>query len=181
MNRSRMSHYDFATTFRNIYDQTVSRFASGRQSADLIVTHEERDFLKANGITAQHIYDYAEDHNGYAGEPGFERALSIELIRRDYFLNVQGGVPSTKVLDEAALPEKTSVMNGIEWLPRIIPKAKAKLRGELPPSLMYCCGGDRRFFKEHDIFPAEFLSLVWRHENDDAAIAEWVVRRSKQK
>ena len=42
---------------------------------------------------------------------------------------------------------------------------------------MFCCGGDRKFLKENDIFPAEFLSLLWRHENDDAAIVEWVVRR----
>jgi hypothetical protein len=60
-----------------------------------------------------------------------------------------------------------------------MPKARAKLRGELPASLMYCCGGDRRFFKTHNILPAEFLSLVWRHLNDDNAIVEWVVRRSQ--
>ena len=75
------------------------------------------------------------------------------------------------------MPDKTAELRGVVWLPRIIPKARAKLRGELPPSLMYSCGGDRKFLKENDIFPAEFLSLVWRHEKDDAAIAEWVVRR----
>ena len=79
------------------------------------------------------------------------------------------------------MPAKTDAVRGIEWLPRIIPKAKAKLRGELPSSLMYCCGGDRRFFKTHDILPAEFLSLVWRHEHADAAIIDWVVRRSAAK
>ena len=77
------------------------------------------------------------------------------------------------------LPAKTDAVHGIAWLPRIIPKTKAKLRGELPPSLMYCCGGDRNFFTTHDIHPAEFLSLVWRHEHADAAIVDWVVRRSK--
>ena len=46
---------------------------------------------------------------------------------------------------------------------------------------MYACGGDRRFFKQHDILPAEFLSLVWRNENNDAAIVDWVVRRSVAK
>jgi hypothetical protein len=43
---------------------------------------------------------------------------------------------------------------------------------------MYCCGGDRRFFKAHNILPAEFLSAVWRHEGDDRAVIEWVKRRS---
>ncbi|HKB91131.1 MAG TPA: DUF5069 domain-containing protein, partial [Opitutaceae bacterium] len=74
---------------------------------------------------------------------------------------------------------KSELIQGIEWLPRIIPKTKAKLRGELPTSLMYGCGGDRKFFKAHDIHPAEFLSLVWRHEKNDAAIIDWVVARGK--
>jgi hypothetical protein len=134
-------------------------------------------FLAAYGLTAQHLYDYAEDFAS-GGVPSWDTALAIELVRRDYFLNVQGGQASRTILDEAQLPAKAEAIRGIEWLPRIIPKAKAKLRGELPVTLMYCCGGDRRFFQAHDIHPAEFLSLVWRHEHDDAAIVDWVVRRS---
>ena len=79
------------------------------------------------------------------------------------------------------MPAKADAIKGIAWLPRLIPKAKAKLRGELPSSLMYCCGGDRRFFSEHDIHPAEFLSLVWRNENNDAAIVDWVAARTRAK
>jgi hypothetical protein len=79
------------------------------------------------------------------------------------------------------MPAKTDAVKGIEWLPRIIPKAKAKLKGELPPSLMYCCGGDRRFFKANDILPSEFLGVVWRNGDNDAAIVDWVVARSKSK
>ena len=82
------------------------------------------------------------------------------------------------MLDQAKLPGKAEAVKGITWLPRLIPKAKAKLRGELPASLMYSCGGDRAFFKQHDILPAEFLSLVWRNENNDGAIVDWVVKRS---
>jgi hypothetical protein len=123
------------------------------------------------------MYDYAEDHNN-GGEPGYDRALAIETVRRDYFLNVQGGKASPVVLDEAKMPAKADAVKGIEWLPRIIPKTKAKLRGELPASLMYSCGGDRRFFKQHDIHPAEFLSLVWRNGDNDAATIDWVVKRS---
>jgi hypothetical protein len=94
------------------------------------------------------------------------------------FSECQHGRASTVVLDVDRMPAKTDAIRGIEWLPRIIPKTKAKLRGELPAALMYCCGGDRSFFKTHDIFPAEFLSLVWRHEHDGNAIVEWVLRRS---
>ncbi|HVU22659.1 MAG TPA: DUF5069 domain-containing protein [Opitutus sp.] len=175
-----MKHYDFAARFRQIYDRAVALYAKGQRGADTFFSADESAWLAANGLTPQHLYDYAEDHNGY-GEPGFDIAAAIEHVRRDYFLNVQGGRASTVVLDEAMLPAKTDAVKGIEWLPRIIPKTKAKLRGELPASLMYCCGGDRRFFKTHDILPAEFLAVVWRHEHDDAAIIDWVVRRSAGK
>lgn len=174
-----MAHYDFPRQFRAIYDHAVALYAKGQRSADTYFDAHQRAFLAANGITPQHVYDYAEDHNNYDGEPGYDHALTIESVRRDYFLNAQSGRASTTVLDETSLPAKTDAVQGIEWLPRIIPKAKAKLRGELPASLMYCCGGDRKFFDEHDILPAEFLSLIWRHENNDAAIVDWVVRRSR--
>lgn len=176
-----MVHYTFARQFRNLYDHAVALYAQGKRGADTFFNADQTLFLRHNGLTAQHLYDYAEDHNNYADEPGFDHALAIECVRRDYFLNVQAGRPSTAVLDESRLPAKTEAVRGIEWLPRIIPKAKAKLRGELPPSLMYCCGGDRKFFQQHDIFPAEFLSLVWRNENNDAAIIDWVVNRSSAK
>ena len=176
-----MKHFDFPHQFRTVYDKAVSLYAGGQRGADTFFTADEKAFLAANGITPQHLYDYAEDHNGYDGEPGLLQALGIELVRRDYFLNAQGGRPSTVVLDETTLPAKADAVKGIAWLPRLLPKARAKLRGELPPSLMYCCGGDRRFFKEHDILPAEFLALVWRHEKDDGAIVDWVVRRTGKK
>ncbi len=177
---SDMKHYEFAEKFRGVYDQAVALYGKGGREAGKYFTPGEKAWLAANGITAQHLYDYAEDHHN-GGEPGYDNALTIEAVRRDYFLNVQGGRASSVVLDEDALPAKTDAVQGIEWLPRIIPKAKAKLRGELPASLMFCCGGDRRFFREHDILPAEFLSLIWRHERDDAAIVAWVARRSAGK
>jgi hypothetical protein len=175
-----MKHYDFADKFRALYDQGVSLYASGQRDQAAWFTADERAFLAANGISLQAMFDYAEDHNNY-GEPGYDRALAIETVRRDYFLNVQHGQASKQVLDESRMPGKSESVKGIEWLPRLIPKTKAKLRGELPTSLMYSCGGDRKFFKTHDIHPAEFLSLVWRNENNDAAIIDWVAQRSAAK
>lgn len=172
-----MNHFDFPKKFRAIYDKAVGLYAGGQRQAAALFTSDETAFLAANGINAQHLYDYAEDHNNY-GEPGFEHALAIELVRRDYFLNVQQGRASTVVLDEASLPGKADAVQGIAWLPRLLPKARAKLRGELPASLMYCCGGDRKFFKEHDILPSEFLALVWRLEKDQP-IVDWMLRRKK--
>jgi hypothetical protein len=172
-----IKHYDFAQMFRALHDRAAALYAQGRRGAGTLFSAEESAWLAANGLTAQNLYDYAEDFSD-SGEPGPDLALAIELVRRDYFLNVQLGRPSRTVLDEAALPPKAAAVRGIEWLPRLLPKARAKLRGELPPSLMFCCGGDRAFFKRHDILPAEFLALVWRHGDDDAPVVEWVARRS---
>lgn len=175
-----MKHYDFSDRFRALYDKSVGHYGKGRTDLASWFTPDELSWLAANGMTPQHLYDYAEDHN-QGGEPGYDRALAIEMVRRDYFLNVQGGRPSVRVLDESTLPAKSAAVRGIAWLPRLMPKARAKLRGELPASLMYSCGGDRAFFRQHDIHPAEFLSLVWRHEQDDEAIIDWVARRSAAK
>ncbi|HEY8994244.1 MAG TPA: DUF5069 domain-containing protein [Lacunisphaera sp.] len=175
-----MKHYDFADTFRALYDKAVKLYGSGNTDKASYFTKEEQAFLAANGLTVQNLFDYAEDHHGY-GEPGYDRALAIETVRRDYFLNVQGGKPSTAMLDESKMPAKTDAVKGITWLPRLIPKTKAKLRGELPASLMYSCGGDRNFFRTHDIHPAEFLSLVWRNLDNDTAVVDWVAKRSAAK
>lgn len=172
-----MKHYDFPSKFRALYDRAAGLYARGQRGAEAFFTPLELSWLAGNGLTAQNLYDYAEDHVEY-GEPGPDQALAIETVRRDYFFNVQNGRASGVVLNADTLPAKTDAIRGIEWLPRLIPKARAKLRGELPPSLMYCCGGDRRFFKAHDIMPAEFLAVVWRHDHDPAAIVEWVARRS---
>ena len=175
-----MKHYDFADKFRALYDKAVKLYASGQHDKQAYFAPDELAFLANNGIGVQALYDYAEDQNNY-GEPGYDRALEIETIRRDYFLNVQQGKASANVLDQSKLPGKSEALKGIEWLPRLIPKAKAKLRGELPDSLMFSCGGDRAFFKQHDILPAEFLNLVWRNLDNDGPIVDWVAQRSAAK
>jgi len=173
-----MSHYAFAQSFRSLYDKAVALYTGGQRGADTYFTADEIAWLASNGITAQHIYDYAEDQVNYNGEPGYDTALGIEYIRRDYFLNVQQGKASTVIADPDTWPAKNATAQGIEWLPRIIPKARAKLRGELRSSTMYACGGDRKFFKANDIHPTEFLNLVWRLDGNDDAIIDWVARRS---
>jgi hypothetical protein len=168
-----MKNYDFAQKFRALYDQAVALYARGQRGAETFFNADDKAWLAANGLTPQHLYDYAEDQTNY-GEPGYDQALGIELVRRDYFRNAQQGRPSSHVLDEARMPSKDEAVRGIGWLPRLIPKARAKLKGELPASLMYCCGGDRKFFKGRDILPAEFLAVVARNEKSDDAIVDWV-------
>jgi Domain of unknown function (DUF5069) len=168
-----MKNYDFPQKFRALYDQAVALYGRGQRGAETFFSADDKAWLAANGLTPQHLYDYAEDQTNY-GEPGYDQALGIELVRRDYFRNTQQGRPSSQVLDEARMPTKDATVRGIEWLPRLLPKARAKLKGELPASLMYGCGGDRKFFKGRDILPAEFLAVVARNEKSDDAIVDWV-------
>jgi len=95
-----MKHYDFDEKLRMLWDKACARYSQGLRDASACFSAEEKTFLAANGLTAQNLYDYAEDFVG-GGEPTWDMALSIELVRRDYFLNVQAGKVSTVVLDEA--------------------------------------------------------------------------------
>lgn len=174
------THYHFSDQFHAIYDQAVALYAKGQRGAASYFSSDELAFLSANGITAQHLYDYAEDANNY-GDPTYDRALGIELVRRDYFLNVQHGKPSGIISDSDTWPVKSEELRGIAWLPRILPKARAKLHGELPDSMMYSCAGDRKFFTTNNIEPSEFLTLLWRHGDNDDAIANWVAQRAQAK
>ena len=170
------AHFDFPAKFRELYKKGYKLYQDGQRGADTYFTADETTWLAANGISTQHMYDYAED-DVVDGAPGFGNALTIETVRRDFFLTAQKGVPSEMVLDPDTLPAKSDEIDGIRWLPRIIPKAKAKLHGEMPASMMYSCGGDRNFFLTNNIMPAEFLALVWRNLEDDAAIVAWVKAR----
>ena len=173
-----MVHYDFHKEFRGIYDKALKLYTAGKRDVQEYFSKHELVFLASIGSRAQDLFDYAEDACG-SGEPDFDTALLIQHVRRSYFLLVQKNAPSPVILDEATMPAKTDAIRGIEWLPRLIPKARAKLRGELPRSLMYDCGGDRRFFKQYDINPAEFLQVVWHSGDNDKAIVDWVEKRGK--
>jgi hypothetical protein len=162
----------------DIWDQAVRRYREGRRGSAGFFSKEETAHLDSIGVTAQEVYDFAEDYaNG--GEPDFATFAAIHEIRRQYFLEKQHGRRSGQQLDPATLPAKTAEVRGIRWLPRILPKARAKLRGELHPDIMYSCGGDRAFFRENGITAADFLRVVAQHENDDQAVINWVEQRRK--
>lgn len=80
-----------------------------------------------------------------------------------------------------SLPPKDEAVDGIEWLPRIISKARAKLRGEMPAELMFGCGGDRPFLRGVNIHPADFLREVWAAGGEDRRIIEFVKRQRSMK
>ncbi|TLD70649.1 hypothetical protein FEM03_10040 [Phragmitibacter flavus] len=60
------------------------------------------------------------------------------------------------------------------WLPRIIAKAEAKLRGEMDPDIMFGCGGDRAFLSEVGIHPADFLRMIWAAKGDQDRVVKFV-------
>ena len=173
-----MSHYVFQETLKQLWSKAVDLYEAGNRESGTYFDTDELAFLASVGHSAQEVYDFAEDKVKY-GEPDFETFLLIAAQRRHYFLTVMDGKSSDKVVDTPDLTPKTESVRGIEWLPRLIEKARAKLRGEMSDDLMYGCGGDRKFFKTHDIHPAEFLQFVTAHFDDDEAIIDFVVRRSK--
>ncbi|MGZ5003646.1 MAG: DUF5069 domain-containing protein, partial [Chthoniobacterales bacterium] len=133
-------------------------------------TPREVGVLRSFGAKPMELFDYAEDSSDL--DP--ETALLITAVRRDYFLTEQKGKWSEKEILMEKLPAKDAQLAGIVWLPRLIEKAKARLRGELPNELMYCCGGDRRFFRTHDLHPADFLRYVWAAKGNEEKILAYV-------
>jgi hypothetical protein len=44
---------------------------------------------------------------------------------------------------------------------------------------MFGCGGDRKFFRAHQIDPAEFLRQVWKAKGDHSQVVAWVKTNSR--
>ena len=67
-------------------------------------------------------------------------------------------------------------LKGMPYLPRLLAKGRAKLRGELDPDLMFGCGGDRNFLKKHgDLHPADFLRHLWASGDNDEKVVNWIL------
>jgi len=158
-----MSDDEWKGRFREIHDAGVERYRAGRQSPGAMFEPDEVEWLKGLGCTAQELFDFVED--GLGGSPTYAELEEVTAIRRDYFLNQMNGEWTGHEIDMDALPAKSDAVDGIAWLPRIIPKAEAKLRGEMPPDLMYGCGGDRPFLKSVNVGLGEFLRVVRDAEN----------------
>lgn len=172
-----MKNYNYTQQLEKIWHKAVELYRSEQRGSDTYFDASDTAFLAANGITAQEIYDFVEDFVR-GGDPDLNTFLLITDVRRAYFIEKMQGQVTGKSVDPATYPAKTEEVDGIVWLPRLIEKAKVKLRGELDLDTMYGCGGDRRFFQTHDIHPAEFLRFVAAHENDDRAVIEWVKTKS---
>ena len=162
---------------REIYDRAVHRFEQGDRGPEQVVGREALTFLDSIGTSAQELYDFVEDWVE-DDEPDFEAVAAMTDVRRTYFLTVQEGKPSDKVIPSATLPSGYAELGGYRWLPRIIAKARAKLRGELAPDIMFGCGADRPFLRSVNMEPAEFLKTVWNAGTDDRLILDVVQKKA---
>lgn len=171
-----MENDDWKIRFKEIHDLGAKRYRAGRQTPSAMFESDEVAFLTGIGCSAQELFDFVED--GFGGSPTYAEVEEVTAIRRDYFLNEMSGALSGIQVDVASLPAKSDSVDGISWLPRIIPKAKAKLRGEMPPELMYGCGGDRPFLKSVKVGLGEFLQIVRDAGDDDRKVIDFVKERA---
>lgn len=174
-----MENYQYPNQLKAIWDKAVDYYSKGGRNVNMFFNGVELEFLRTIGTTPNEVYDFIEDFCE-EGEPDWNTFLLVQAVRRQYFFNAQDRKFSEKTINMDDLPEKTASVRDIEWLPRLIAKAYAKLHGEMPTTLMYCCGGDRNFFKTHDIHPADFLRAAWAYEGNEEGLIDWVVTQSRQ-
>ena len=179
-NVATMMHDDWQAQFRTVYNRGVAAWKEDRKSPASMFESRDLKFLASIGCTAQELFDFVDDLQRY-GEPDFETALAVAAIRRDYFLNVLKGKSTGRIAPMETLPAKTDQVDGIAWLPRIIEKARLKLRGEMPADLMYGCGGDRQFIESVNMSLPEFLKLTWDSGDNDRRIIDTVKKAAAKK
>ena len=160
--------------FTALFDSCCATYRSGVRELGKFYSGEDLAFLATIGYQPREFFDFVEDYCD-DGVPSAATALLVAAVRRDYFLTFQKGITGTKILNIDELPTFGHELDGIPYLPRILAKARAKLRGELDPDIMFCCGGDRKFLATHgSIPPADFLRRVWAAGDDDHKLAAWV-------
>ena len=164
--------------FTDLFDRCVTLYRGGNTELGSYYSNEDLQFLRGIGCKPRELFDFIEDYVDER-DPTPTTALLIAAVRRDYLEVVQGGQLSEVEITREDLPTFGDTLGEIPYLPRILTKARAKLRGELDPDIMYCCGGDREFLREHGIHPADFLRHVWAAGDDEGKIVELVIPASR--
>ena len=164
--------------FLTLFDSCCATYRRGAREVSDCYTGEDLAFLATIGCQTREFFDFVEDFCE-DGTPTPSTSLLVAAVRRDYFLTVQKGVTSRNTLTRDDLPTFGHELEGIAYLPRILAKARAKLRGELDPDIMFGCGGDRKFLAKHgSIPPADFLRHVWAAGDNEAKLAAWLKARA---
>lgn len=164
-------------TFLKLFDRCCAAYRSGNRNWQSYYSAPDREFLASIGCKQREFFDFVEDFCD-EGVPSPTTALLVAAVRRDYFQVVQRGQASGHVLTRDGLPTFGDALGGVPYLPRILAKARAKLRGELDPDIMFGCGGDRSFLSRHgNLHPADFLRRVWAAGDDDQKVLDWLSPR----
>lgn len=164
---------DWKSEFRRVWDRGVAAWHAGRRSLQSMFDPSAASFLATIGCTAQELFDFVDDSLRY-DDLDYDTALAVAAIRRDYFLNVLHGKSTGRIATMESLPAKSAAVDGIAWLPRLIVKARLKLRGEMPDDLMYGCAGDRPFLRGVNMDLPGFLQLVRDNGDNDRRIIDAV-------
>lgn len=168
-NVDRVGQITWSRDFKELFDAAIEQYLSGVRGHSNLFKEEEKKFLAFIGARPAEIYDLIEDWCE-VNEPSFETILAITNVRYEYFVKEQLRNTTVYTQPPETFPSGTKAMGDFPWLPRIIAKARAKLKGELPPELMYSCGTDRPFLKRVGIAPEDFLKIVWEAGSNDQAI-----------
>ncbi len=160
--------------FLDLYRRCLEKYRGGNKDFETYYSEHDLAFLASIGYKPRELFDFVEDA-AEEGVPAESTALLIASVRRDFFHVVQDKEKSEKEISADDIPAKSEELDGMAYLPRIIAKARAKLAGELHPDLMFSCGGDRGFLKDHgNIHAADFLRHVWACGKDAQSIADFI-------
>ena len=160
--------------FLKLFRTCVEKYRGGNDDFHSYSEPDDITFLASIGYKPRELFDFVEDLVD-EDVPSESTTLLVAGVRRDYFLVEQQGILSEKEITTDDLPTFGDTLDGEAYLPRILTKARAKLKGELNPDIMFGCGGDRKFLRDHgDIHPADFLRNVWASGDDDTQIVEYV-------
>ena len=129
--------------FLKLFRSSVVQYRGGNDDFHSYYSPDDIDFLASIGYKSRELFDFVEDFVD-DGEPTESTALLIATVRRDYFLTIQKGKLSELEITTDDLPTFGDTLADLAYFPRVLTKARAKLRGELDPDIMYGCGGDRK-------------------------------------
>lgn len=164
--------------FLSLYRRCVEQYRGGNDDFHSYYEPDDLEFLASIGYKPRELFDFVEDLVD-ANEPSESTALLVAAVRRDYFLTVQNGEHSDVEITADDIPARDETLDDVPYFPRILAKARAKLRGELHPDLMFSCGGDRGFLRKHgDINPADFLRHVWASGDEDTHMVEFLRKQT---
>lgn len=173
-----MNHFQWDSVFSELFERCLAEYRNGNEDFTSYYSPEDSAFLNSIGYKPREFFDFVEDF-GDGGEPSPTTAVMIASVRRDYLRWEMGGKLSDHEITPDELPGKGEELGGYVWLPRILRKARGKLRGELDPDIMFCCGGDRKFLRANNIAPADFLRAVWSAGDDDEKMIRFVAQHAE--